>query len=195
MDTLEQQTTGRLSQLESELHSQSRSLGELAAVQDMQGQRLNKIGDGVDKLIAHKGENPTFTPSIVMALIGGVFLIFVTISEYISLQLAPITSYQEQVLEQVSEQRTELQGRWGLFETFKAETHYEVATMESFRESVLEIYRASNDAKAHMDERLHQLDDRTRELEQQVSENVALLAERSLYVQNHNRVRHASDAP
>tara|TARA_R110000772_G_scaffold36627_3_gene87544 strand:- start:32 stop:535 length:504 start_codon:yes stop_codon:yes gene_type:complete len=165
----------------------------MRAIQTLHGARMDKIGDGVDKLIEHKSAHGTFTPGIVMALMGAVFVAFLSISEYISLQLAPIVEHQSVLSQSVSDEREVSRGAIEDFQGFRAETHYEVATMEAFRDSVREIYKLDTAEKAHMDDRMHLLDARIRELEQEIATNTALLAERSLYVQNHNRMRHAND--
>ena len=202
MTEMEEHTTGRVSQLEQEVHTLGTgftnltgSVQEMRAIQTLHGARMDKIGDGVDKLIEHKGSSGTFTPGVVMALMGAVFVAFLSISEYISLQLAPLVEHQSVLAQNVADERVVSRAAIEDFQGFRAETHYEVATMESFMESVREIYKMDTAEKTHMDDRMHQMDARIRELEQQVRENTALLAERSLYVQNHNRMRHTSDAP
>lgn len=127
---MEHQTTGRVSQLEKEvhsfreeMHSQSRSIGELAAIQAMQGQRLDKIGDGVEKLIDHKSNSNPFTLPIVLTLMGAVFLGYQGITTYLALQMDPL-------VDRVSGVEVHLQD----IEDFRAETHYEVARANAVRE-------------------------------------------------------------
>ena len=162
MEAVEHQTTGRLNQLEkevssmgAELHSQSRALGELSAIQSMQGARLDKVGDGVDKLLEHKSNNHTFTPSIVLSLIAGVFVAFLSVSEYIGLQLEPIHSNQTSILARQAEDRERNDEAIQKFQGFRAETHFEVATWKTFKENQLLEQQRLLDKLGKLEERLN----------------------------------------
>lgn len=107
---MEEHTTIRVSQLEQEVHTLGTgfanltgSVQEMRAIQSLQGARMDKIGDGVDKLIEHKGSSGTFTPGIVMALMGAVFVAFLSMAEYIGLQQAPLVTHQETLTQLVDQ--------------------------------------------------------------------------------------------
>jgi uncharacterized coiled-coil protein SlyX len=176
MEHMEHQTTGRLNQLEkevsamgNELHSQSRALGELSAIQSMQGARLDKVGDGVEKLLEQKANNHMFTPSIVLSLIAGVFVAFLSVSEYISLQLDPILESQQGITTRASEDRSRNNDAIENFQGFRAETHFEVATWKAFEEAQkLEHARALD--------RMDKLEERLNESEHSIASNSTAIA-------------------
>lgn len=196
---MEHQTTGRVSQLEkevhslgSELHSQSRSLGELKAVQEMQGQRLDKIGDGVDKLIEHKGNHPTFTPTLVLSLMAAVFLAFEGVTTYLTLQLEPLTTAQTRQQDTNEDIRDTLDAAIKEFQSFRAETHFEVAGFRSFKESQGASHGQLRERFMMLEEKLNDVQEDIADIQVQSATNITAIRAIGDYAKEHVAHHHSA---
>lgn len=174
MEGMEQQYGQRISNLEKEVHGLGTAIGALQAQGMATAQRVDKIGDAIDRMLDQRAAAPPlFTPPFVLSMIGGVVLaiggLFLGGAQYVELAGSE-TQTRLQVLHDRFSQHEENQAEaMAGYEDFRTQTHYEVSKLHEFKEQYRE-QRAEDLAQSrHMDDLFHQVDNRLREVESRLS--------------------------
>lgn len=147
----------RISQVEREVHqlnaafnTLSQGQSELRAIQQSHGERLDKIGIGVDKLIEERGNR-----GMSLAQVGGAIAALATLffanAEYLQLHLVPLRD---------ADQRFDR--ALDVFTEFRTQTHHEFGKIFEHQTEITKRFE-------HFDSLYHDLDKRVQEEESKSS--------------------------
>jgi len=175
--SVSEETTGRVLQLEkevhqisSEMHKQSTSIGELSATVLAQQRAIEKVGSNVEKLVDAKGQ--VFTPSLIFGAIAGIFAFFLGLAQYTDQQNEP----QNVVISHLDSRISGAEESWSDYistiEEFRTEMHYEVAQLHAMKEEMYRRWETEDSKDRHFDERRHILEDRIAELETETARSI-----------------------
>ena len=160
--SVSEETTGRVLQLEkevhqisSEMHKQSTSIGELSATVLAQQRAIEKVGSNVEKLVDAKGQ--VFTPSLIFGAIAGIFAFFLGLAQYTDQQNEP----QNVVISHLDSRISGAEESWSDYistiEEFRTEMHYEVAQLHSLKDEIYTRWQDEDEKSMYQADRMDAL--------------------------------------
>lgn len=150
-------------QLGAEIHGLARGQSELSATQRAQGERLERIGEGVDRLIEERAHKPPiWNTSAVIALVGTCIAFVWGVSSYVDIRTDALKGSDAALEHRLERFLDDLDEWMDDKDNFQRETHYEVAQLHGLKKEY-------NYKLQHFDELDHVRDDRLNELEKKAA--------------------------
>jgi hypothetical protein len=165
---LEQTEYGsRITSLEREVHGLNTKMGKIESSTIATHDRVDRMSDSLDRFIHGQAEKPTaITPQMVMSLIAGVTVaisgLLYGIAQFNSMAMEARISGVDYAIASIKGDLTAHQSGYELeiqkAETFRKETHYEVAQLHAMKEEIKERWHNEDRIDAHTDELRHILE-------------------------------------
>lgn len=183
---MEQQYGQRISNLEREVHGLGTAIGALQAQGSATANRVDKIGDAIDRMIDQKSnQTPIFTPSLVLAIVAAFGALIVGGSQLMDMQVTKLETTMDSHQVVHAQQIQNIEEHLTVLEDARHQTHYEVARLHSLRDTLKLLRQEDQTYQRHHDDQYHKLEEKVDTLSREAA--AATTARRAIgdYVKEH----------